>query len=83
MKTIRLPQTESDKLHLECYREDGSSYVIETRRCHIIQVEDDIVDVVMTQLTHDRRQLRLSKDWKPAADTNSLAFKQKVDIVLA
>lgn len=79
MKTLRLPQTQSETIHIECYREDGSSYCIETKRCHSITVEDDVVDVVLTNLP-GRQQLRMSQGWQ---DGMKFKLKQTVDFVLA
>ena len=80
MKTIRLPNSTSEHIHLECFRSDGSSYCIQTKHCNIVTVEDDVVDVVLTQMD-DRLKLRMSRGWQP--DRTDLRFKQKVDFVLA
>jgi hypothetical protein len=80
MKTIRLPQTQSPTIHLECFRGDGSGYCIETKRCATIAVEDDVVDVLVTELSASRRQLRLSRGWD---DGRRMALKQAVSFVIA
>ena len=80
MKTIRLPNSNSEQIHLECFRSDGSSYCIETKHCNMLTVEDDVVDVLLTQMDN-KMKLRMSRGWQP--DRGDLSFKQKVDFVLA
>lgn len=79
MKTIRLPQTQSELIHLECFRENGTSYCIETKRCNAITVECDVIDVILTNLP-GRQQLRLSEGW---GDGRKVAFRQSVAFELA
>jgi len=81
MKTIRLPQTTSELIHLECFREDGSSYCIETKRCNFVTVEDNVIDLVVTELAASKRQLRMSRGWE--MEGRRLALKQSVSFVLA
>lgn len=81
MKTIRLPQTNSEMIHLECFRSDGSSYCIETKRCGVITVEADVIDVLVTELTATKRQLRMSRGWE--MEGRRLDLKQSVSFVLA
>lgn len=81
MKTVRLPQTNSEMIHLECFRSDGSSYCIETKRCSVISVEDDVVDLLVTELSAPKRQLRMSRGWE--MEGRRLALKQSVSFVLA
>lgn len=46
----------------------------------MITVEDDVVDVLLTQMDN-KMKLRMSRGWQP--DRTDLSFKQKVDFVLA
>lgn len=80
MKTIRLPQTDSERIHIECFRDDGSSYCVESRRCVSLAVEDNIVDVVLTQLS-DGKKRRMSHGWND--DGRRLSFRQHASCVIA
>jgi hypothetical protein len=66
-------------IHLECFRADGTSYCIETKRCNAITVECDVIDVTLTNLS-GHQQLRMSNGW---GDGRKVAFRQSVDFVLA
>jgi hypothetical protein len=80
MKIIHLPSHQSEVIHLECFREDGSSYCIETKRCHAISVESDVIDVTLTNLP-GRKQVRFSHGWQD--DGRQLSFNQRVEFEMA
>lgn len=82
MKPIKLPEVNSYHIHLECFRDDGSSYCIETKRCNVILVENCVLDVVLTDMGNPRHKQVMSRGWESPGGS-FLGFKHKVDFVLA
>lgn len=80
MKNIRLPKTTADRIHLECFRKDGSSYCIESKRCHVTHVDDDVIDVAMTPLFDGRpgETRRWARGWG-----TDLRLKQQATATIA
>jgi len=53
MTTLRLPEIAASRLHFEFFLDDGTSRILTTKRCQMIQVEDNVVDVAVTPMVDD------------------------------